>query len=169
MTRDEVLSHVLSCFDALYHVLGESAPRLTNDAYVVCAYEMGRSFGEVALGLREVLETDDVQPLAIIDAVLRHAVLADETGAMTLYAVSMVVGPRVLVTLLDARAHMDGDQRALGLLDHAAEVCVAQMHRVGEVAKSQPPIEDPSWQAAARDLTITLESAGNTESFGLTR
>jgi hypothetical protein len=36
------------------------------------------------------------------------------------------------------------------------------------VASNQPPIEDPSWQAAARDLPTTLESAGNAESFGLT-
>lgn len=169
MKNDEVLGHVLSCFDAMYKVLGESAPRLTNNAYVVCAYEMSRAFGEVALELRTQLGAESVEPLGIIDAVLTHAVLADETGAMVLYAVSMVVGPRLLVTLLDARAHMDADERALALLDRAAEVCVAQMRGVGEVAKTQPPIEDLSWQAAARDLTITLESAGNAESFGLTR
>ncbi|MHB1252057.1 MAG: hypothetical protein ACYC0I_08010 [Acidimicrobiales bacterium] len=169
MTRDEVLAHVLSCFDALYRVLGESAPRLTNDAYVVCTYEMSRSFGDVALELRSALEREGSDPLPIISAVLEHAVLADETGAMVLYAVAMVVGPRLLVTMVDARPSMEGDARSLALLDRAAEVCVAQMHRVGEVAKDQAPIEDPSWQAAARDLTTTLESSGKAESFGLTR
>ena len=168
MAHDEVLSHVASCFDAMYKVLGENAPRLTNDAYVVCTYEMSRAFGEVALALRTLLGTETVHPLGIIDAVLGHAVHADETGAMALYAVAMVVGPRILVTLVDARERVD-ETGALALLDRAAEVCVAQMRGVGEVAKTQPPIEDPSWQAAARDLTITLESAGNAESFGLTR
>ncbi|MBW4077462.1 MAG: hypothetical protein HIU84_02915 [Acidobacteria bacterium] len=165
MTRDEVLGHVCSCFDALYEVLGSRAPRLTNDAYVVCAYEMGRSFGDVALGLRTLLERD-VDPLPVISAVLEHAVLADETGAMALYCVAMVVGPRLLVTMVDARVFLEDDAQALALLDRAGEVCVAQMHRVGAVARNQPPIEDPSWQAAARDLTTTLESSGNAESFG---
>ncbi|MHB1209624.1 MAG: hypothetical protein ACYC1I_07945 [Acidimicrobiales bacterium] len=165
MTRDEVLGHVGSCFDALYEVLGEHAPRLTNDAYVVCAYEMGRSFGDVALEFRSLLERD-VEPLPIISAVLEHAVLADETGAMALYCVAMVVGPRLLVTMVDARVFLENDAQALALLDRAGEVCVAQMHRIGEVARNQPPIEDPSWQAAARDLTATLDSSGNAESFG---
>ena len=168
MDRHEVLNHVTSCFDALYRALGESAPRLSNDAYVVCVYEMGRSFGEVSLDFRALVGREDVEPLPIIAALLEHAVLADETGAMLLYAVAMVVGPRVLVSMVDARPFMHDDPAALAQLDRAAEICVAQMHRVGEVVKNQPPLEDPSWQAAARDLTITLESAGNSESFGLT-
>ncbi len=167
MARDEVLGHVLSCFDALYEELGTRAPQFTNDAYVVCAYEMGRWFGDVALELRSEIGRD-VGPLPVISAVLEHASLTDETGAMALYCVAMVVGPRLLVTMLDARTQLGDDAQALALLDRAGEVMVSQMHLVGRVASNQPPIEDPSWQAAARDLTTTLESAGNAESFGLT-
>ncbi len=168
MDRDEVLGHVTSCFDALYRSLGESAPHLSNDAFVVCVYEMGRSFGEVSLELRTLIGREEPEPLPIIAALLEHAVLADETGAMLLYAVAMVVGPRLLVTMVDARPFMGDDATALAQLDRAAEICVAQMHLVGEVVKNRAPLEDPSWQAAARDLTTTLESAGNAESFGLT-
>lgn len=164
----DVVSHVRACFDALYQVLGESAPMFTNDAYVIRTYEMGRAFGAVTLELRSLGSGEPVEPLAVIRAVLQHAVLADDTGAMTLYAVAMVVGPRLLVTLVDAREHVN-DPRVLEAFDRAAEICVAQMRSVGEVAKNQAPIDDENWQDAARDLTITLESSGNTESFGFVR
>jgi hypothetical protein len=90
----------------------------------------------------------------------------DETGAMTLYAVAMVVGPRLLVSIRDA--HELIDDPALGsLLDYAADVVVREILAVGEVARNQAPIEDSSWQDAARDLSDTLDSAGNAESFGV--
>jgi hypothetical protein len=63
-----------------------------------------------------------------------------------------------------------GDNQAVrDLVDHAANVAVAEILAVGEVAKTQPAIEDPSWQEAARDLANTLDAAGNAESFGLSR
>jgi hypothetical protein len=165
---DEIVEYLASCFDGVYRALGESAPHMTNDAYVVRTYEMGRAFAEVALAMRASLGDAPAKPLTIIDAVLRHALVNDETGAMTLYAMAMVVGPRLLVSLRDAH-EVVGDQSVRDLFDRAADVTVREIRSVGEVAKSQPPIDDPNWQEAARDLTNTLESAGNAESFGFSR
>jgi hypothetical protein len=47
------LTHLLSCFDAVYRGLGESAPLFSGDANVVRVHEMSRSFGDVALEIRE--------------------------------------------------------------------------------------------------------------------
>jgi hypothetical protein len=166
---EEVVGHLLACFDAVYQSLGEAAPRLSNDSYVVKVYEMSRAFGQVALEMRTYLGDETIAGLPIIRAVLDHAVANDETAAMTLYAMAMVVGPRLLISLRDAREHLGADSPAAGILDHASQVVVAEIISVGEVAKGQAPIEDPSWQEAARDLTNTLESSGNGESFGFSR
>jgi hypothetical protein len=168
-TNEEMARHLLACYDTIYMALGESAPTLLNDAYVVRTYEMGRSFGALALEMRDVTEATEVAPIGVLDAVLRHAVASDDSGAMLLYAMAMVVGPRLLVTLLDARANMTSDETLRALFTHGSQVVVAEVLATGEVAKNQAPIDDPSWQAAAFDLATTLDMAGNAESLGLSR
>ena len=159
--------HVLACYDTIYIVLGESAPTLTNDAYVVRTYEMGRAFGALALELREHLGDAGAEPNPLLDEVLRRAVTSDATGAMVLYAMAMVVGPRLLVTLLDARTALSNDEQLAGLLSDAAMVCVREIRATGEVAKDQAPIEDEEWQRVARELSNTLDDAGHAESLGI--
>ena len=159
--------HLLSCLDAVYRVLGESAPTFEVDAYVVCTHDSSRAFGELALELRDYLGDSDVDPLEDVASVLRLAA-SERSGAMVLYAMVVVVGPRLLVSLLDARAAIEDE--ALGeLLGRASTVVVAQMWAAGEVAKDAGMIEDPAWQATARELVIMAESAGNVESFGISR
>jgi len=51
-SNEEMARHLLACYDTIYMVLGESAPTLSADAYVVRTYEMGRSFGALALEMR---------------------------------------------------------------------------------------------------------------------
>jgi len=58
----EVGEHLLSCFDAVYLGLGENAPKLSTDAYVVRVHEMSRSFGEIALDLRVYVGPGEVSP-----------------------------------------------------------------------------------------------------------
>ena len=134
-TSRDTLEHLLSCCDAVYLVLGESAPLLSNDAYVVRVHEMSRSFGELTLAMRSQLGGSD--------------------------------GPRLLVSLRDARDALGDDREVTALLEQAARVGVAQILAVGEVAKALPPIEDPAWQVAARELAEMLENSGNADSFGL--
>jgi hypothetical protein len=166
----ETLEHLLSCFDAVYRGLGECAPRLSNDTYVVRVHEMGRCFGEVALSLRTELGDVDVVPLALILEVLERSARSDETGAMTLYAMAHVIGPRLLVSLRDARDALgDGSQDpdVTQLLERAAQVSLAQVLSIAEVTRDQAPIDDPHWQKEARALVAMVEKAGNAESFGI--
>lgn len=167
MNTTETLAHLQSCFEAAYRALGEGAPTLSDDAFVIRTYELARAFGELALATRSLLE-ECLDPLPILEAVLAQAIAGDETGAMGLYAIVMVVGPRLLVSLRDARDVVDRDD-ARALIDHARDVIVAQILATGEVAKGRPAIEDASWQAAARDLTIILEESNYAESFGISR
>ncbi|MGC1420246.1 MAG: hypothetical protein WA786_09050 [Acidimicrobiales bacterium] len=162
------MTHLLSCFDAVYRGLGESAPLFTSDANVVRAHEMSRSFGAVALRLREHLDDAAVEPLAIITQVLSEALADDESGSLTLYAMALVVGPRLLVSLRDAR-EVPGADDVRALLDYASKVTVSEVLSIGEVAQDERIMEDPRWQARARALMTEVEKAGNAESFGISR
>jgi Arc/MetJ family transcription regulator len=130
---------------------------------------MSRSFGTVALAMRQYVGASDVEPMAVILEVLDRACTSDPTGAMTLFAMALVVGPRLLVSLRDARESLTGDQEVTTLLENAAQVTVAQLLLIASVTRNQGNIDDPAWQATARGLTTTVEKAGNAESFGLSR
>ena len=102
MTQDvDVVAHLGDCFDATYRGLGELAPLMSNDAFVVVTHEMSRSFGEVALSMREYTNQPLV-PLPVISALLARSNTLDPSGTLTLYAVAVVLGPRLLVSLRDA-------------------------------------------------------------------
>jgi hypothetical protein len=163
------MEHLFSCFDVIYRVLGESAPTLTNDAYVIRTYEMARALGEVTMSFRENLGEVTIAPLAPLEDVLRRAVASDVSGAMILFAVATVVGPRLLVSLRDARMLGDLDESERETLNLASEVLVREIRAVGDVAGRFPPIEDIDWQVSAQSLAIRLDAAGNAESFGVSR
>jgi hypothetical protein len=165
----ETVNHLLSCFDALYRGLGESAPHLTNDASVVRVHEMSRAFGSVALSLREFLGGSDVEPLVIILETLDRALVDDPTGSLTLYAMALVIGPRLLVSLRDARESLSNDGDVTALLEHAAQVTVAEIRSISNLSQDERIIDDSEWEAAARGLRNAVETAGNADSFGLSR
>jgi hypothetical protein len=163
------LEHLFSCFDTTYQVLGASAPHLSNDAYVVRTYEAARAMGEVALSLRTLLVDVSSEPVEALHEVLMESVAGDLTGAMLLYCFAMVVGPRLMVSLRDAREFEEFDAEALGVLNEASGVVLAEILAVGEAAKSQGTIDDESWQDQARGLARHLEEAGYADSFGISR
>ena len=168
-TNREIAEHLLACFDTIYIVLGESAPSFSNDAYVVRTYETARAYGELALELRDHLDGARVAPLPVLERVLRDAASGDDSGALVLYAMAMVVGPRLLVSLLDARTTLSQDAALTALFSDASMTCVREIRATGEVAKGQAPIEDPGWLERARGLGEALDDAGNAESLGLSR
>jgi hypothetical protein len=165
----ESLEHLFSCFDTMYKVLGASAPNLTNDAYVVRTYEAARAMGDVALSFREVLVEVQSESVPALHDVLLESVADDLTGAMLLFCLAMVVGPRVMVSLRDAREYVEFDEDALEVLREASAVMLAEILAVGEVAKSQGFIEDERWQEQARGLSQRLEESGYADSFGISR
>lgn len=160
------MSHLLACLDTTYRVLGEAAPTFTRDAYVLRVYEAARAIGESALRFREYLGVASVPPVAPLEAVLRRAA-QDETGAMTLFCLVSVVGPRLLVSLRDAREAGGLDPTALEAVNGASSTLIREMHAVGAAASAEPLVEDEAWRARARGLARTLEEAGYAESLGL--
>jgi hypothetical protein len=166
-TSRVTLEHLLSCCDAVYLVLGEGAVLLTNDAHVVRVHEMSRSFGELALAIRSHLGGSNVEPSPIISAVLGEALERDDTGSLALYAMAMLVGPRLLVSVRDARDAFGDEPEVTVLLERAARVGVREILAVGEVARVQPAIDDPVWQSTARELAEMLENSGNADSFAI--
>jgi hypothetical protein len=169
VTARDALARLFSCFDATYQVLGSSAPQLTNDAYVVRTYEAARAIGGVTLSLREVLGAVESQPVAALHDVLLESVAEDLTGALLLYCLAMVVGPRLLVSLRDAREFEEFPGDALEVVTRASGTLLAEILAVGEVAKRQGPIDDPHWQERARGLSEQLDQAGFADSFGVSR
>jgi hypothetical protein len=169
MNPRETLEHLFSCFDTMYRVLGASAPNFSDDAYVVRTYESARALGDVALTFREYLGDVDSEPVPALADVLIVAGGDDPTGAMSLYCLAMVAGPRVLVSLRDAREYVSFSDKETEVLNMASQVLLAQMHAVGEVAQRRGPIEDEDWQRRARELADGLEITGNAESFGISR
>lgn len=167
MTQDvDVVAHLGDCFDATYRGLGELAPLMSNDAFVVVTHEMSRSFGEVALSMREYTNQPLV-PLPVISALLARSNTLDPSGTLTLYAVAMVIGPRLLVSLRDA-LEIVSEPRARAIFDEGQLVTVRQVRRVGELV-AEPGIDETSWLAGVRELGDMVEFGQNAESFGLFR
>ena len=162
----DIVSHLQACCAAIYEVFGEAAPTLTNDELVVRAHELSRAFGEAALVLRAHAGDRIVEPLEIIESVLREAVVNDESGAMVLFALVAVVGPRLLVSTRDARAALADDGALSDVLDELANTLVKEIRRTAEVVRELPE-GDQEWLEAARGLAMRLETSGNAESFGL--
>ncbi len=160
------LAHLLACLDTTYRVLGESAPTFVRDDCVLRVYETARAVGESALVLREHLGAGAVAPVAALEGVLRRAA-EDETGAMTLFCLVSVVGPRLLVSLRDAREAGGLDSADLEALNGASATLIREMHAAAAVASAEPLVEDEGWRARARGLARTLDEAGYAESFGL--
>ena len=87
-----VLTHLLTFCDALYRELGQSAGTFTSDALVIRAHDMSRAFGDATLALRSVVGDVAAPPYDVISTVLSRAVSDDDSGALVLYAVAVVVG-----------------------------------------------------------------------------
>jgi hypothetical protein len=169
MSSRDTMEHLFSCFDTVYVVVGENAGTLTNDAYVVRTYETARAMGSVALSFREYLGEVVVEPYAPLEDTLRQAFAGDVSGALALFALVVVVGPRLLVSLRDARERVELDEAALAVLNGASAVLIREILAIGEVSKDQGPIDDTEWQENARSLSRRLDEGENAESFGISR
>ena len=147
--------HVASCCEAIYRGLGESAPTFTHDAYVVCLHEASRTFGALAHELREA--PVDAHPV-ILEIFARAS--DESSGALSLYALSIVVGPRLLVTLADLANHD---------LDALAEATRHQLLACARLKTHPDSIDEPGFAGAARALVVLAETSGNAESFPLSQ
>ncbi len=156
--------HLLGGFDTLYRALGESAPRFTHDPTVVWCYETGRLLGELTLGLRDITGAEPVG-WGELATIMGDAVSGDESGALCVYAMTMLVGPRLLVTVRDLRDQLDGAERDWA--DRAATSVVTSLHAAGRLGLDPSVADEPAWAESARDLRHRLDSVGFGESFAL--
>ena len=156
----EALEHLYSCFDAIYRVLGASAPNSHQRRATSCGPTRAR--GPSARWRSSSASTSARYPRrrwTPIHATLLEAVADDLSGAMLLYCLVVVVGPRLLVSLRDARA-LDLDDAARAVLNAASDALVAEMLAAGEVAKTGAPIEDRALaEPSAQGLADRLESS----------
>lgn len=164
----EITRAIASVAEAIYGVLGRRAGEVGDDGYVVGLYEMARGCGAVSLTLREALGEATVTPTPVVVDVLTSAIDADPTGALAVYATTMVVLPRLLVALRDARVD-ESDSSLSETLVQVTDVVVRALRRLAQHAHDQEIYDDPAWQAAARALSRTLEDAGYGESLVISR
>lgn len=154
--------HLAEIYDALYLSLGAGAPRASDDAFVVRLHEASRAFGTLAL---EVREDAEVVPDPMVSALIGNSLAEDSTGALTLYALAMVIGPRLLVTLRD---YLEGetDEVRRQVLARGSDLVVREIVAVGATVARHEPLDDPAWADAARALVDVLDGAGMAESLG---
>ena len=164
----ETTRSIAGAAEAIYGVLGRRAGEVNDDGYVVGLYEMARACGTVSLTLRDVLGESTVTRTPVVVDVLTSALDADPTGALCVYATTMVVLPRLLVALRDARVEESDPSRGEALIQ-VSDVVVGALHRLAKHAHDQEIYDDPAWQSAARALSVTLEDAGYGESLVISR
>lgn len=161
--RERVLLGVL---DGLYRGLGEAAPRAGEDAAVVALYEAARTVGEAALAWRERLGGEPAAPLAAIVEAFAAAAGLDPSGRLSLAVATSLVGPRVLVSLRDAREEPGGeplDEGGRAASAAASDAVVAAIWRCARAAEGLEAGEEGADGFAA--LARRLDDDGYGESF----
>ncbi len=154
--------HLASIYDALYRALGEGAAVARRDAVAVRLHDASRRFGALALELRD---GEDPDPEPFVYVALTDSLAEDGSGALTLYALAMVIGPRLAVTLRDY-LDVEHDAQRRALLLHGSDEVIREIRTVGEVVAHEEPIEDPAWSGAARAIYDAFDAAGMSESLG---
>ncbi len=166
MTGTERERGLLGMLDGLYRGLGEAAPRALEDAAAVALYESGRAVGEAALVWRERLGDAPAAPLPAIVEAFATAAELDPSGRLSLAVATSLVGPRVLVSLRDAREEpgadpLDEGARAASAV--ASDAVVAALWRCARAAEGLGETEGGADGYAA--VARRLDQDGYGESF----
>ncbi len=157
---------LLGVLDGLYRGLGEAAPRAGEDAAAVALYEAARAVGGAALAWRGRLGDEPAEPLAAIVEVFGAAAGLDPSGRLSLAVATSLVGPRVLVSLRDAREEpgevpLDDGGRAASSV--ASDAVVAAIRRCARAAEGLDGGEEGADGFAALARRLDLDGYG--ESF----
>ena len=163
MSEKARLANLSAVYGALYQVFGRAPPTVSNDGAVDRLYDVAVRSGKRCHELREGGVTID-RPLPVVVAGA-EAATEESSGALALYFFSMVVAPRLLVSLRDAR-YAEPAEPWRAWLDGAANELVEMVNAVAESAKTMTAIDDEAFVARARDLRQLVDGAGFSESFG---
>ena len=173
---ERIAGYLGGCFDELYRALGQAAPQLRDDAVVVVSFELAREFATVRVCFERLLahragvdERATWGSSGVIESVLSDAVGDDDSGALLLYATSMFVTPRLLVSLRDAveLAPSASGGPLVAAARVGADALISASRHIGEVASRT--LRDPgdTWRESANRLETLVDGAGFAESFGL--
>lgn len=154
--------YVASLYDALYRSLGEAAPRAQVDSVAVRLHEASRALGAVVLKYRTPPE---IVPHSLVLALMNRTIEEDPAGIFTLFALTMVIGPRILVTLRDAQ-ETQIDQEIREKWSGDSQVLLQVMHDCATTAGALERIDDPTWAVVARAMEVELEGAGYADQLG---
>ena len=154
--------HLAEIYDALYASLAHVALRASDNSFAVRLHEASRGFGRLALELR-----GDREVIAdrVVSALLSDSLGPDETGALTLYGLCAVVGPRLLVSLRDYLQE-ETDENRRCLMIHGSDLVVGEILAVGRTLSGARARDDQQWAHVARDLSDALDAVGMSESLG---
>jgi len=156
VTSDEQ-QHLCDLYDALYQGLGVAAPTFTTDALVIRAHELARLFGEQALALRgERPGTPNAPVLGMLD----HAAAYDDSGALALFAVTMLLSPRLLIWLRDLDEVAPDPVIAAG-----QHLLVTSMNETGRVLARLAPVMDDI-EGVVQSYLVELDAQGWGEHLG---
>ncbi len=149
------VEHVASLVTGVHQGLEREVPHLEHGPYVICLSRAARAYAELSV------QFDPAPAHPVVTEILARAG-AEPSGALALYAFSVVIGPRLLVSLVD-----------LGPLDArfeaVAEVTRRQLRACAGLASHPGSIDEPGFAVAARSLVRLAEQTGNAESFVLSR
>ena len=122
MTPDahDATRHLASCYAAIVRALDEGAGEVADADRAARFHAAVTVFGDLVAATVEEVPA----PFPPIEDVLGRALSADPSGAMALYAIVMVVGPRLLATLRDVREAFP-DPATAGIVDAGATAVVA--------------------------------------------
>ncbi len=155
--------HLFGLYDALYRGLGRVAPTCTNDALTIRTYELGRLFGAEALALRDVGCV--TPPSALILSMIEHASLEDPTGALTLFVVTMLVSPRLLVWLRDLSL-VSSEADSSEIIRRGQALLVSSMNETGAILARQPALDSPILEGVVAEILQQFVDAGWDEHLG---
>jgi hypothetical protein len=171
---ERVAAHLAGCFDELYRSLGECAPGIADDGACVFSFELARQCGRLRDRFDDLAAhragTEPLAPVPVpaISGCVARAVREDPSGALLLYGLSMVIGPRLLVSLRDATM-LAGDAAGGPLraaIEAASSTVISSSHEIAELTRRRGPVEEDVFRAGARSLEDAVERAGYAESFG---
>ncbi|NNN02595.1 MAG: hypothetical protein HKL87_01150 [Acidimicrobiaceae bacterium] len=155
-------THFAGVFDALYEGLARASQSVYDEGVCVRLFVASRVLGALAL---EARGSGEVVPHEVVTATLEHALSEDEEGYFTLYVFTMVIGPRLLVSLRDD-LERGVDEPTAEAWAAASDAVIGQMNAISAFLRRRSAPETPSWAPAARALVDTLESAGYSDHLG---
>ena len=173
---ENVASFLAHCCDAIYAALAVNAAKLDDDRCVIAAHELARVMGQHREQFDDLVRPNSQRDMStsprVGDTISRafgDAANQDHSGLLTAYVVTMLVGPKFLITLRDvveiSVGSSNGPLRQRAQL--TASVLLGHMHAFGEAARHLAGLDEDEFRQLSSKLDNLFSQAGYAESFGI--